>query len=129
MKNILETLNKYEPRSSHHEVSVVWERAQGCYVWDNKGKRYLDFTSGIFVANVGHSHPAVIAAIQSQIDKSLIHSYAFPTEIRAKLVEKLCQMTGFEKVFLCSTGSEAVEVALRCMGNGWVSGEACSRRW
>ena len=111
-KQIIKTLNKYEPRSLHHEVDVVWDTAFGCTVRDVDGKEYIDFTSGIFVANVGHSHRSVFEAIRNQADEC-IHSYVFPTEIRAKLVKKLCEMTGFEKVYLCSTGSEAVEAAIR----------------
>ena len=110
----LETLEKYEPRSSHHEVPVRWDWAKRWEV-GSKGKTYIDFTSGIFVANIGHSHPDVLHAIRNELGKPLLHSYAFPNESRAKLVEKLVEMTGFEKVFLCSTGAEAVEVALRCM--------------
>src|SRR3990167_8054497 len=104
--NILEKLTRYEANSFHHEVPVIWDMAEGYYVWDIYGKQYLDFTSGIFVANIGHRHPRVIEAIKNHADK-MIYSYAFPSEIRARLVEKLCKMTGFEKCFLCSTGSEA----------------------
>ena len=111
-KQIIRTLNKYEPRSLHHEVDVVWKDAFGCTVTDADGKEYIDFTSGIFVANIGHSHIRVFEAIREQTEWN-IHSYVFPTEIRAKLVEKLCEMTGFEKCYLCSTGSEAVEAAIR----------------
>ena len=114
-KQIIQTLNKYEPRSLHHELDVVWDFAGGCTLMDAEGKDYIDFTSGIFVANIGHAHPKVLDAIEHQLNKRLLHSYVFPTEIRAKLVRKLCEMTGFEKVYLCSTGSEAVEAALRCM--------------
>ncbi len=113
-KSIIQTLNKYEPRSLHHEADVVWGHSFRHLVWDIENKGYIDFTSGIFVANIGHSRGKVVRAMIKQLEDSM-HSYVFPTEIRAKLVEKLCEMTGFEKVYLCSTGSEAVEAALRCM--------------
>ncbi len=113
---ILDILTRYEPQSFHHEVPVIWDRASGYYVWDNNGKQYLDFTSGIFVANIGHNHPRVVQAIKEQADK-MLHNYAFPSEVRARLVKKLCDMTGFEKCFLCSTGAEAIEVVIRCMGD------------
>ncbi len=111
---ILDILTQHEPLSFQHETPIIWEQANGWWVYDNKGNRYLDFTSGIFVANIGHRHPRVEAAIIEQ-SMSMIHSYIFPTEVRAKLVKKLCDITGFEKVYLCSTGSEAVEAAIRCM--------------
>ena len=113
--NIIETLEKYEPQSLQHELPIVWDFAYGYHVWDTEGKRYIDFTSGIFVANIGHSHPKVLQAILGQINEPLIHSYVFPNEPRAKLVKKLAEISGMEKVYLCSTGSEAVEAALRCI--------------
>ncbi len=111
-KQIIKTLNKYEPKSLHHEADVVWDSSYGFTVVDINGKEYIDFTSGIFVANVGHGNDSVYEAMGNQA-MACMHSYVFPTEIRAKLVRKLCEMTGFEKVYLCSTGSEAVEAAIR----------------
>lgn len=114
--NILETLERYEPKSLHHEVPIVWESAKDCYVYSGL-KAYIDFTSGIFVANVGHARWEVARAMDfCARNRDLIHTYVFPNEYRAKLVKKLCDMTGFEKIFLCTTGSEAVEAALRIMG-------------
>ena len=107
----LKILQKHEPRSFHHEVPAIWNSASGMYVHTSYGGM-IDFTSGILVANIGHSHRHVLEAIRKQ---DCLHSYAFPTEIRAKLVQKLVDLTGMDKVFLCSTGSEAVESALRCM--------------
>lgn len=103
----------HEPRSLHHEVDVLWTGASGWEVYSGD-KIFIDFTSGIFVANIGHNHPHVALAIRQQTSK-LLHTYVFPNQPRIDLVNKLVEMTGFEKVFLCSTGSEAVEAALRCM--------------
>ena len=116
--NIYETFHKYEPRSLQHEVPVLWQSAfrnevRGLDQY-NHMKSYLDFTSGIFVASIGHSHPSVQIVIIEQA-KKLLHSYAFYNEPRRELVKKLVDITGMEKVYLCSTGSEAVEAALRCM--------------
>lgn len=116
--NILETLEKYEPKSLHHELPIVWESAKGYYVYSGL-KAYIDFTSGIFVANVGHARWEVSHAMDfCAHNRDLIHTYVFPNEYRAKLAKKLCEMTGFEKVFLCTTGSEAIEAALRIMRRG-----------
>lgn len=106
----------YRPQSSEHEVPIQWDSAQGWLVY-SQGRAYLDFTSGIFVANIGHSHSLVIQAIKEQLDKPLLHSYAFSNEARYKLEEKLCQMTGYQKVFLCSTGAEAVEAFIRVVSS------------
>ena len=115
MQGTLSILDKYEPRSLHHELPIIWRNAIDCWVWDDKNNKYLDFTSGIFVANIGHSRPEVKRAINGILSQDLLHNYAFPSEIRAELVKKLCEMTEFEKCYLCTTGSEAMEAALRIM--------------
>lgn len=113
-KEIIRTLKKYEANSSMHPMETVWDKAVGEFVYDN-GKRYIDFTSGIFVANVGHSK--ISKYLIDQIDRGLIFSYCYPTEIRARLCKKLIEITPkyLEKVVLTTTGGEAVEMALRLM--------------
>lgn len=98
-----------EPRAMADQVDVEWDWAFDCSV----NGRYIDFTSGIFVANVGHSHPRVVQAIWDQIETGPIHTYTFPNARRRELCAKLCEMSGFEKAALFSTGSEAVEAAIR----------------
>ena len=102
-----------EPLAMNEQLPITWDRAEGSTVWDDTGKSYIDFTSGIFVANVGHSHPKVVEALRKQLDHQLLHTYTFPSASRQRLARKLTQVTGFEKCFLLSTGSEAVEAALR----------------
>src|SRR3990167_5900527 len=102
-----------EPRAAlEDQLPVTWDRAVNATVYSGE-RTYIDFTSGIFVANVGHSHPGVIAALRVQLDHQLLHTYTFPSASRMRLARKLCQVTGFERAFLLSTGAEAVEAALR----------------
>ena len=112
---LFETLYKCEPRSVGTQVPVVWDRAEGFNVHDAYGNCWIDFTSGILVANAGHSHPHVRQALRKHIDEKPLHSYLFATEARAKLVEKLVAFTppNLTKVFLLSTGSEAIEASLK----------------
>lgn len=111
--NVIETLSKYEPKGLwDHEVPVVWESADGVYVYAIDGKKYLDFSSGIFVANVGHHR------VHRAVDKQsawMLHNYIFPTELRARLVERIAKLCGTDKVLLTVTGSEANEAALQIM--------------
>jgi 4-aminobutyrate aminotransferase-like enzyme len=95
--------------------SVVWDRADGFQVWDANGNQWLDFTSAIILANVGHSHPKIAQAIREQLDNHLFHSYCNPTEMRLKVVKAIKEILPpyLDKVFLLSTGSEAVEAALK----------------
>ncbi len=112
---LLEKLRRYEPRALQVLAPVVWERAEGWRIFDPYGNSWIDFTSGIYVANTGHAHPDVRRALQAQIDQKLLHAYLFATDVRARLVEKLVQMTpaSLSKVFLLSTGSEAIECSLK----------------
>lgn len=123
---ILEDLVRYESRSMHGQLPVVWDRAEDFQVWDRLGNCWIDFTSTIFVANAGHANPSVKKAIQQMLDKNLLHSYTFATEIRAKYLRKLIEFTPaqFEKAFLLSSGTEATECALKLMRlNGLAAGK------
>lgn len=112
---IVEKLRKFEPRSMSGQPLVVWDRAEGYNVYDKFGNKWLDFSSGVLVANAGHSNPEVKKAALSMIEHGLMHNYCFPSEIRSKLVEKLVEISPepFEKVFLLTTGSEACECAIK----------------
>jgi len=100
---------------SVHPIYPV--KAQGSYVWDADGKKYLDFSTGIAVMNVGHSHPKVLDAVKAQIDEFQHLCFAVgmnPTYI--ELAEKLQQIApgpSEKKVFLANSGAEAVENAVK----------------
>ena len=114
---ILETLDFYESRSMHGQLPLVWDRAENFSIYDQAGNCWIDFTSTIFVANVGHSNPFVSQAIKDIIDSPLYSCYAYPNQIRAKYLERLINFAGrpFEKAFLLSAGTEATEAALKLM--------------
>ncbi|MFA5139664.1 MAG: aspartate aminotransferase family protein [Elusimicrobiota bacterium] len=113
---VLKELSRYEPASmTWDQFPVLWDRAEGHSVFDAWGNRWIDFTSGIFVANAGHSHPRVIAALREKIDGGMIHSYYFPSAVRARLTRLLVEAApeGIEKAFLLTTGAETTECALK----------------
>ena len=116
----LQRLLKFEPRSMSGQPPIVWERAEGFQVFDNYGNRWLDWSSGVLVTNAGHSHPAVRSAVIDQAESGLLHSYCFPNEERAELVELLVGLApeGLEKCFLLTTGSETTECALK-LARSW----------
>lgn len=92
------------------------DRAEGIYMWDKSGKRYIDGSSGAMVSNIGHSNPAVLAAMRAQMDKSTFgYRLHFQTGPSEELAEKITQLTpeGLDRVFFVSGGSEAVESALK----------------
>jgi len=112
---ILQRLRQFEPRSMGGQPPVIWDRADGIQVYDRWGNRWLDWSSGVLVTNAGHNHPKIRRAIQQQIDHGLVHNYCFPSEIRAQLTEALARVApeGLDKVFLLTTGAEAIECAMK----------------
>jgi len=116
-KRIVETLRDCEPASLSHFSPIVWKKADGHIVTDIDGNRWIDFTSAIMLANAGHAHPAIIKAIKKQLDAKLLHNYCYPTEIRMRAAKKVLEVSPahLDKVFFLTTGSEAVECAIKLM--------------
>ena len=114
---IIKTTKRFESRSMHGVLPVVWVEAYKDKVKDINGKEYIDFTSGICVANAGHSNDKISEAIQLQIGRSLYHSYTFYTLERAKFLEYIIKNTpkNIQKAFLLSSGTEATECAIKLM--------------
>lgn len=117
MALVLERLKAVESRSMHGQLPVMWDRAEGCTVFDPWGNRWIDFTSTIFVTNAGHGNERVIEAITDTARKPLLHAYNYATNERIRYLEKLIDVTpgNLEKAFLVSAGTEAVEVAIKLM--------------
>lgn len=88
-------------------------RGQGAYLWDSEGRRYIDCVGGQGAANLGHAHPAVVAAIQNQAATLISCPEIFYNDTRAALLEKLTTAAGMPRAFLCNSGTEAVEAALK----------------
>lgn len=111
---MIENSMKYEPSSMADQVPVVWDKAEGVWVYDVDGNQYIDFTSGVLVTNVGHSHPHHVKAVQDQAAR-LMNCYSFPTPERINLAQQLIELLpdNIDKIFLLTTGSEAVEASLR----------------
>lgn len=113
----IQQLRQFEPRSMAGMPPITWDSAEGFLVRDGLGNQWIDLSSGIVVANVGHAHPDVLASIQDQLDARMIFSYAFPTRIRRQLLERLVEIAppGLNKAILFSAGTEATECALSLM--------------
>jgi acetylornithine aminotransferase/acetylornithine/N-succinyldiaminopimelate aminotransferase len=83
------------------------------YLWDSKGKRYLDFLSGIGVNALGHAHPAVLKVIKDQAGKLIHTSNLFYHPYQSELAKRLTRMSGMDRAFFCNSGTEAWEGALK----------------
>ena len=112
---ILEKLHRYEPLAMRGQPPVVWDRAEGFQVHDAYGNCWIDWSSGVLITNAGHGRKEIIDAIVAQASSGLLTNYGFPSEIRSKLVERIAGLLPrpLEKVFLLTTGSEAVECAIK----------------
>ena len=94
---------------------AVIVRGRGTRVWDAAGKEYIDCIGGIGTANIGHSHPAVAEAVTRQVNRLSICPDSFYNDVRAELGAALVEAapTGLDRLFLCNSGTEAVEAALK----------------
>lgn len=89
--------------------------SQGCYVYDQYGRRYLDFYGGHAVISIGHSHPHFLKRVKDQMDKIAFYSNFVENALREELAEKLGRMSGYAdyQLFMINSGAEAVENALK----------------
>ena len=112
---ILEKLKRYEPISMQGQPPIVLHKAESFYAWDRWGNKWIDWSSGVLISNVGNSHPVIREAIQEMLDRPLLSTYVFAHEKRAELAELLVGLApapGY-LVFVLSTGSEATENCIK----------------
>jgi acetylornithine aminotransferase len=86
---------------------------RGCRVWDTEGREYLDALAGIAVNTLGHAHPVLVAALQDQVAKVIHCCNYYEIPLQEQLAATLCELSGLDSVFFCSTGLEANEAALK----------------
>lgn len=112
---ILAQLARCEPAAMLGQPPIIWDRADAFSVHDPYGNTWIDWTSGVLVANAGHGHAAIKEAAIAEMERGLMFSYCFPTMARARLVGKLLELAPrpLDKVFLLTTGSEATENAIK----------------
>jgi predicted acetylornithine/succinylornithine family transaminase len=104
---------------TYRRLPVVFERGEGCRLYDTTGREYLDFISGIGVASLGHAHPRLSAAIAAQA-ATLIHTsnlYFHP--LQSELAARLAALSGLPRAFFCNSGTEAVEACLKFARRYW----------
>jgi predicted acetylornithine/succinylornithine family transaminase len=99
--------------SVYPRAPLVLLRGEGCRVWDAEGKEYLDFFSSTVVTNLGHAHPRVTAALFEQARQILHVSNLHHSIPQGELAELLCTHSFADRVFLCNSGAEANEAALK----------------
>lgn len=112
MMNIIELENQYTSGLyTKRPIAIV--RGKGARLWDAEGKEYIDCVGGQGAANIGHANPAVAAAIAAQAQTLISCPEMFYNDRRALLEQRLCEISGFPRVFLCNSGTEANEAAIK----------------
>ncbi|MEE8364769.1 MAG: acetylornithine/succinylornithine family transaminase [Gammaproteobacteria bacterium] len=94
---------------------LVAVRGKGALLYDETGREYIDCAAGIGVASLGHAHPAVVRAIQSQAASLITCPHILYNDVRSKMLKKLVEVTpeNLSRAYLCNSGAEAVEAALK----------------
>ncbi|MEU6477060.1 ornithine--oxo-acid transaminase [Streptomyces sp. NPDC047017] len=110
-----ELISAEEPVLAHnyHPLPVVVARAEGAWVEDVEGRRYLDMLAGYSALNFGHRHPALVEAAHRQLDRLTLTSRAFHNDRLADFAERLARLTGQDMVLPMNTGAEAVESGIK----------------
>ena len=111
-KGIIELDERYGAHN-YHPLPVVLSRAEGPWVWDVEGKRYLDCLSAYSAVNQGHRHPRIVKALKDQLDVLDLTSRAFHNDRMGEFLKKLCEYSGFGSALPMNTGAEAVETSIK----------------
>src|SRR3989338_4005049 len=98
---------------TYNRFDVVITKGKGCYVFDDKGKKYLDFITGIGCVPLGHANPAVSKAMAKQAASLMQVSNLYYTKPQVELAQKLSKISGLQKCFFCNSGTEANEAAIK----------------
>ena len=98
---------------AYGRYDIVLEKGEGVYLYDTKGRRYLDFYAGIGVNSLGYRYPAYVEALQKQIDTLMHVSNYFYTPVAVEAAEAVKKATQLDAVFFCNSGTEATEGALK----------------
>jgi len=98
---------------NYHPLDVVVAKAQGVWVWDVEGNKYLDFLAAYSAVNQGHCHPRIVAALKDQAELVTLTSRAFRNDQLGPFCQDVCELTGFGRVLPMNSGAEAVETAIK----------------
>jgi acetylornithine aminotransferase len=92
---------------------VAFTHGEGVWLFDSNGRRYLDALSGIAVNTLGHAHPEFTAALSAQVGKLIHVSNVYQIPEQERIADKLCELSGMQEAFLCNSGCEANEAAIK----------------
>jgi predicted acetylornithine/succinylornithine family transaminase len=119
----LETIEREALMNTYARNPVEFVRGEGTRLWDDEGNEYLDFLTGISVAQLGHCHPRVVEAVREQAGRLMHVGNLFYTEPGIRLAKRLADLSLGGRVFLCNSGAEAIECALKLARKRHTGGE------
>ena len=99
--------------NTYGRLPIALSHGRGCWLWDTRGRKYLDGLGGIAVNTLGHAHPKLVPALQDQIGKMIHSSNYYEVPLQEQLASKLCELSGLSAAFFCNSGLEANEGALK----------------
>lgn len=99
--------------NTYNRQPVTFAKGEGVWLWDVAGKKYLDALAGVAVNGLGHAHPKLVEAISKQAAKLIHVSNIYQIAEQSALADKLCEISGMDKVFFCNSGCEANEAAIK----------------
>jgi acetylornithine/N-succinyldiaminopimelate aminotransferase len=106
---------------TYRRAPIVFERGEGCRLYDGTGRAYLDFISGIGVASLGHAHPRLTEAVAAQAQQLIHTSNLYYHPLQGEVAARLTALSGMARVFFCNSGTEAVEACLKFARRYWFS--------
>jgi predicted acetylornithine/succinylornithine family transaminase len=98
---------------TYNRYPVAFEKGKGVFLYDFEGNKYLDFVAGLGVNALGHAHPRVVKATRDQVAKVVHLSNLYYNEYQGRLAERLCQLSGLNRVFFSNSGTEAIEGSIK----------------
>lgn len=106
-------MNDQSLMNTYGRLPVVFDNGNGPWLFDTDGNKYFDTFTGIAVCGLGHANPAVAKAIKDQAERLIHCSNLYHTPLQQKLADKLCQLSGLDKVFFANSGAESNEAAIK----------------
>ncbi len=99
--------------NTYNRQPVTFVKGEGVWLWDDKGEKYLDALAGVAVNGLGHGHPSLVKAISDQAARLIHVSNYYHIAEQEALADKLCEVSGMDKVFFCNSGCEANEASIK----------------
>jgi acetylornithine/N-succinyldiaminopimelate aminotransferase len=99
--------------NTYNRQPVAFTHGEGCYLYDEQGRRYLDAMAGVAVNTLGHGHPRLVEALSRQVERLIHASNLYRVREQEQLSNRLAELSGMDEVFFCNSGCEANEAAIK----------------